>query len=267
MKKGLTLHPFLISLVLVFSACKSEFEKIRVSQDHELMYKKAMEYYEEGKYLEAQTLFELIVGSYRGRQEGEELFFKYAYTHYYLEEFILAAHYFKNFANTFINSDDREEADFMAAYANYKQSPGYRLDQGHTQKAIEGLQTFINTYPHSSRVEECNQLIDELRAKLELKVFEQGKLYYNLTDYQSATRTFENLLSEFPDTKKGEEVRYLMIKSSFDLAKNSVYEKRRERYESTLSKIDDFKRRYDRSKHRKELNEIAKSSRDEIKLF
>ena len=108
-----------IGVVVVASACKSEFEKIRSSGDVQLLYKNAYKYYEEKEYQKAQTLFELIVSSYRGKKEAEDIYFKYAYTYYYLERYILASYYFKNFAQTFSTSSLRQEADFMTAYCNY----------------------------------------------------------------------------------------------------------------------------------------------------
>ena len=150
-----------VGMSLLLSACKSEFEKIRSSGEVDRIYTKALEYYDQEEYQKAQSLFELIISSYRGKKEAEEIYFKYAYTYYYLEQYILASYYFKNFSNTYGASDLREEADFMSAYSNYQLSPTFRLDQSYSASAIEGFQLFVNTYPNSSRVEECNRLIDE----------------------------------------------------------------------------------------------------------
>ncbi|MBK8562527.1 MAG: hypothetical protein IPN76_04080 [Saprospiraceae bacterium] len=76
-------------------------------------------------------------------------------------------------------------------------SPGFRLEQTYTEKAIDDLQLFANTYPNSPRLKEVNRLIDEMRLKLEQKVFDEGLLYYNMRQYQAATTTFENLLKDF----------------------------------------------------------------------
>jgi len=142
---------------MCLSSCKTEFEKIRQGNDPEVMLKKGLELYDAAEYEKAQILLEQAISAYRGQKEAEELFFKYAYTHYHLNQFILAAHYFKNFANTFINSEKREEADFMAAYSNVRNSPTFRLDQTYTKQGIEGLETFVNSYPKSETVQECNE--------------------------------------------------------------------------------------------------------------
>ena len=178
MKKRLIFPLFTIVFVLLLgSGCKSEFEKIRASGDSELIHKKAFDLYEQEEYLRAQTLFELIIPAYRGRPELEKIYFTYAYTYYYLNKFILANYYFKTFAATFPTSALKEEAEFMVAYSSYQLSPSYRLDQTYSGKAIEEFENFVNNYPQSERVKECNRLIDELRLKLEHKTFTEGQLY------------------------------------------------------------------------------------------
>ena len=239
MKKRFVFIYFLVAFALFVSSCKSEFEKIRASGDTDLIYKKAFAFYEQQEYLRAQTLFELIIPAYRGKPELEKVYYTYADTYYKLNKFILANYYFKNFASTFPTSDLREEAEFMAAYSNYQMSPGYRLDQTYTEKSIDEFQTFVNTYPNSERVKECNRLIDEMRLKQEKKVFEEGKLYFDLKQYQAATVTFENLLKDFPETNNAEQVRFLIAKGSFLLAENSIYEKQEERCKQTVHYCQD----------------------------
>lgn len=265
MRKSQTYILPLVLLGLFLASCKSEFEKIRVSNNPELMYNKGLELYEQEEYAKAQVLMEQSIAAYRGTKEGEELFFKYAYTHYHLGQYILSAHYFKNFGNTFINSDKREEADFMAAYSNVQNSPSFRLDQNYTREAIDGLQSFVNTYPSSERVAQCNDLIDQLRSKLEKKQFEEGMLYFNLREYQSADVSFQNLLKEFPETSNAEEVRFLLVKSAYNLAKNSVYEKRVARYEETIKRAQQFIKKYDSSSYKRDVSEFIQLSKAAIK--
>lgn len=258
---------WVFAVLLVFSlvGCKSEFEKIRTSGDADSIYKSAMDLYDRGEYLKAQTLFELVIGAYRGRPELEEVYFKYAYTFYYLEKFVLAAYYFENYSNTFPTSINREEADYMKAFSYYQLSPSFRLDQEYTEKAIDGFQLYVNTYPQSEKVDDCNRLIDVMRKKLEKKAFESALLYYDLRQYQSATRSFENLLKDFPETENAEEVRYLIVQSAFLLADNSVFEKQKERFESSLNYARDFVKKYPRSDRGREVQTILEISDKKLK--
>lgn len=245
-----------IACLLLLSGCKSEFERVRISGDPELLYKKANEYYNDGEHQKAQTLYELLLTALRGTPRAEEVYFKYAYTFYQLKQYILASSYFKNFSQTYTNSPNREEADFMSAYSNYQLSPTFRLEQTYTIRAIEELQTFVNTYQRSNRIAECNKLIDELRSKLEKKAFEEGKLYFDLRMFQSATHVFENLLKDFPETKNAEEVRYMIVRSSFLLAENSVVDRQEERYQEVLTKATAFTARYQKSEYNREIANI-----------
>lgn len=251
-------------LLLGLSACKSEFEQIRTSGDGEVIYKKALEYYEVEEYQKAQTLLELAINNYRGKREAEDIYYKYAYTYYYLGRYILASYYFRNFVQTYGASDLREEADFMAAYSNYQLSPSYRLDQTYTEKAIDELQLFINTYPTSERVEECNSLINEMRLKLEKKAFEEGRLYLDLRHYQSAVHSFENMLKDFPETTNAAQVRYLIIRANYLFAENSVATRQSERYQETVDLATEFLDRYASTAFADEVLTILEDSKKKL---
>lgn len=261
--------PLLVTGILMFSlfACKSEFERVRSSGDNTLLYKKSFEYYENGDYLKAQTLFELIISGLRGKVEAEKVYFYYAYTHYQLGKYISSNYYFKNFSNTFPNSQYREEADYMAAYSNYQMSPNFRLDQTYSSKAIDGFQLFVNTYPTSPRVEKCNLLIDEMRRKMERKAVDEATLYFDLRQYQAANRSFENVLRDYPETTNAEKIRYMQVKSSYLLAINSIYEKKQERFEEAEKYAGLFLGRYKKSEYRKEVQSIKKTAVKEIRTL
>jgi outer membrane protein assembly factor BamD len=265
MKKRYFSLLFIAVFALFSTGCKSEFEKIRASGDTELIYKKAFELYDQEEYLRAQTLFELIIPAYRGRPELEKVYFTYAYTYYNLNKFILANYYFKNFASTFPTSELKEEAEFMVAYSSYNLSPNYRLDQTFTGQAIDEFQDFVNAYPNSERVKECNQLIDELRLKLERKNFAEGQLYFDLRQYQAAMVTLENLLRDFPETRNAEQVRYKIASAAYLLAENSIYEKQEERYRATVSAANDFLEKFKDSKNYDEVESIYNNSVKKLK--
>ena len=52
---------FIICLLLSITSCSTEFEKIRTSNDPELILKKAHEYFKEGDNYNAQALYELYI--------------------------------------------------------------------------------------------------------------------------------------------------------------------------------------------------------------
>lgn len=256
---------FSLVILVGLTSCKSKFESLRTSNQPEKVYKAANDYYKEKQYDRAIALYDIVIQYYRGKQEAEDLFFKYAYAHYYQGDYILASTYFKNYAGTFSNSVNKEEAEYMAAYSNYKLSPNFKLDQSYTAKSIEGFEQFINLYPNTERADMANKMIDEMRKKLEQKAFEQGNLYYKIGQYQAAVTSFQSMLKDFPESKKAEEVRLLILKSSFVLSKNSIYEKKFERFNETLEYYAQFIKKHPNSKMKKEAKSIEKETLQELK--
>ncbi|MEP7269179.1 MAG: outer membrane protein assembly factor BamD [Saprospiraceae bacterium] len=258
-----SIYSLIMGSLFIFS-CRSEFEKIRTSNDSEAMYKKAVAYFENKEYSKTQTLFESIVSSYRGKKEFEQLNYMFAYTYYYQKEYGSAATAFKTFSNTFVYSPYREEMDYMYAYSLYLQSPNFRLDQEPSVLANDALQTFVNTYPTSERAKECNKLMDGLRKKLETKAFSQGEQYYNMGQYQAAITTFENVLKDYPDSKDVEQIRFLICKAAFLYAEKSIFEKREERYQNCIAYAETFKNKYPRSTDKAEVTNYIQISKNKI---
>lgn len=252
--------PLLLSILFLAGSCKSAFETARTSGNAELILTKAFDYYEKKSYQRALTLFELVVNSLRGDARAEKAYYAYADCHYQTKQYLLAAFYYKNFANTFTGSPQREQAAFMSAYSNYQLSPSFRLDQKATETAIEEFQIFVNLFPNSPKVAQCNELIDELRHKLEQKAFAEGQLYYDLRQYQSAVISFDNLLRDYPESPEVEHVRFLIAKASFLLAENSILERKVQRYTEAIGRSDDFLQKYPGGKYSKEVKQIRKSA-------
>jgi outer membrane protein assembly factor BamD len=250
----------LIILVFAFGACKSKFEKLKASNDYAKKYQEAIKLYNKKQYSKALELFEDLSQRYRGHPEAEDLFYKYAYTNYLLKDYTSARYHFKEFADTYPTSTKAEECRFMAAYCYYLDSPVYSLDQENTNKAIDALQLFINLYPKSERVAEAGKLIQNLRDKLELKAYENAKLYLTISDYLAAVITFNNVLRDYPDTKYAEEMEFLTIRAQYLYAKNSIEYKQEERYMQAINDYLQFKDKYPKSKYLAEAAQLNNNS-------
>lgn len=252
---------FLISLLalLVFSSC-SEFNKVVKSDDKNLKYEKAMEYYQKKDYYRAQTLFEELIAWSRLTERGEKIYYYYTYCYYHMKDYYLAAYYFKNFARLYPGSPLAEECLFMSGICNTKNSPSHTLDQSETYEAIKDFQAFLDRYPNSARKDTCNKIIDALRFKLETKAFENAKLYYHTENYKSASIALKSMLDDYPASTYREEAMYLIVKSDFLLAENSIDAKKVERYEQTIKSYVNFVATFPESRYRKETEDTYKSA-------
>lgn len=252
------------SLSVIFSGC-SEFQKALKSKDYEYKYEKALAYYEEEDWYRSQSLINDVLPVFRGTQKAKKLFYMKAYTHFNQGEFILAAYHFKNFIKTYPNDELTNECEFMLAECFREESPRYNLDQQNTLKAIEGYQLYINRYPDNERSEIAQKRIGELRKRLEQKSFDNAQLYFKLRDYKAASIALKNTLKEFPDTEYREELLYLIMKSNFLLAENSIKKLQKERYQEAINEYYAFVDEFPSSKKIKEAEKIFETSVNEIK--
>lgn len=251
---------------LLLSSC-TEYQKVLKSGDYNLKYEKAVELYEEGDYYRAQSLFDELISIFKGTDKAEDILYYYADCHYQQKDYVLGAYYFNNFAKTFPYSDNTQKAAYTAAYCYYLNSPRPSLDQTDTYKAISAMQLYIDKYPTSEYIDDANNIIKELRNKLEKKAYENAKLYFKLGDYHAATITLKNSIKEFPDSEYREEVLYLVIKSSYLLAEMSITSKQGERYQNTISEYYVFIDEFPQSKHLKEVEKMYTNSVNQIKLL
>ena len=249
--------------VALLASC-SKYQKILKSTNAEAKFAAAVAYFDKKDYFRALPLFEELISVYRGQGRAEKVYYYYAYCNYYLEDYELAAYHFENFVNTFPRSEYTEECAFLHAYCFYKSSPDFSLDQESTVKAIAKLQIFVNKYPYSARVSECNALIDKLRYKLEEKSFSLSKLYFNVGDYKAAVTSFKNLLTDFPSTSFKEEAMFYVAKSYYLYAQNSIEKRKIERFSATVDAGNDFLNQFPDSKSAKEVRDIIESSKNQI---
>ena len=230
------------------------------SNDVESQKAKANEYFEKKKYDKAIPIYELLLTVLKGQQSVEEIYFKYAKAQYLSGSYELGAFYLKSFYNTYYNSKNAEEAAFLEAVCYYKQSPRYELEQVNTQKAIAIFQAFIDKYPKSSYMQEANDKMDELRAKLRKKSYEAAYLYYKIGQYNSAIVALQSFMNDYPEYEDIEKIDYLIIKSHKNYADQSYKLKKVERYTNEIKAFEAFKTKYPNSKYLLELEKDNKNA-------
>ncbi|NPA67582.1 MAG: outer membrane protein assembly factor BamD [Chlorobi bacterium] len=241
-----------------------EFNTAKKIQNPEKKYEKALEYYEAGKYAKAQILLEDVILSLRMTKSGEDALYKFADSYYHLKDYILAGYYFRKYVSDYPKGKHAEESQFMSAKCYYLDAPKPKLDQEATYTALKEFELFITKYPESDKIEDCNKMVDDLIARLETKSFLNAKLYYDIGYYNAASIALKNSIKDYPDTKYKEEIMYLIVKSRYKYAQNSIISKQKERYENTLKAYNDFIEKYPESKYLKELNGIKKTINKEL---
>jgi len=252
----------LIVFVLILTGLSScgRYQKLLKSNDYEEKYAMAMEFYENEKYNKTIQLLDQIAPIYKGTDKAQKIEFIYGMCHYGQRDYILASYYFKRFYQNYPKSDQAEEALYLSAYSNFLDSPRSSLDQETTYKAIQEMRMFIATFPQSQRVAEAKDLIQQMEARLELKAFNKAKLYFKMSDYKAATASLKAFNKQYPSSQYREEALFLIIKSNYEYALNSISIRQEERFTETSEAFVDFISEFPESTYLKEaekMNDVA----------
>ena len=119
----------------VFLASCGEYQQLLKSTDYQLIYKKAIEYYNEGDYQKAQNLLDGIRTVFSGTNKAQNIAYYRAFCSYNMKDYELASGLFKQFIQTYPESSFAEECLFMMGFCDYMASPKPRLDQSLTDRA------------------------------------------------------------------------------------------------------------------------------------
>jgi outer membrane protein assembly factor BamD len=256
---------FTFTLLLLLSSCK--FQKLLKSGSVDEKYEEALKLYSGKDYSRALQLFDQLAGAMRATEKSQKIAYCYAYCYFHQKDYTMASYYFKRYTTTYPSTPEAEECMFMGAYCNFLNSPEYSLDQTVTYEALKDLQLFTNTYSSSKRVSECNELMDKLRVKLEHKDYRIAKLYYRMDDYSAAIQSFNTILKEFPDSPHKEEILYLVFKSYYKYAKQSIEGKKKDRHGKAIGSYNEFIAQYPESAFLEELKTMKESSKKELDAF
>lgn len=256
----------------VLSSC-GEYNKVLKSTDYEYKYEAAKAYFAKGQNSRAATILEELIPIMKGTSNAEESLYMLAMTYYNQGDFVTASHYFNTYYTTYPRGTYTELARFHSGKALYLDTPEPRLDQSSTYKAIDELQMFLEYFPTSNRRDIAQNMIFELQDKLVEKEYLSAKLYYDLgsytgntvysstgNNYLAAVVTAQNILREYPYTQRREDLSILILRAKYDMAKESVLEKKAERMRETIDEYYAFKNEFPDSKYMKEVEAIFKDA-------
>ncbi len=256
-------------VALLFGGC-GEYTKVLKSRDVNYRYAYAKKAYDQKKYLQAITLLTDLITPLRGTADGEEALFLLAMSYYENKDYPNSGVYFKTYISRYPKGKYAELSRFYNGYGYYLDSPDPQLDQTSTIKAIEGLQSFLDYFPRSDKVTIAQNAIFEMQDKLTLKELQNAQLYYNMgnflgNNYQAAIITSQNALKTYPYSKYREDFELLILKSKYQEAKQSVDERKEERYRDVIDEYYSFTNNFPESKHLKEAQNIYNLSRHHVK--
>ena len=251
---------FPLAASLLCGAC-GQYNKLMKSTDVELVYEKAHEYFDKGKYQRAVPLFTMVQRASIGTLREDSVSYFLGLSYYKMGDFETSGEMFDSFRRIYGRSPFLEDVEYMYAMGFYYSSPPPTRDQSITITAITSLSEYLSRYPNGVKYDDVIGYITELQEKIREKEYLNAYTYYKIGQYKAAVIAFRNALDKFPDSKRREEMMYLMVRSEFLLAENSVESMQRDRYMTTMDYYYTFISEYPESRYFRELERIHERSR------
>ncbi len=251
----------LAALAVSMTTGCGEFNKLLKSGDNERIYARGLEYFDEAKYHRAITCFEQVQPYFVGTMREDTLAYYTARSYFKQNDFSTSSTLFDDFRHKYGRSPFIEDVEGMYALSYYYLSPEPERDQTTTGMALSAIQEFIGRYPNSTRRAAFEQMVSVLTQKQYDKVYLNAKTYYNIGRYKSAVPALKNALKKYPESNHREEIMYLIVKSSYELAYNSIESLQRDRYLSMMDSYYSFVAEFPDSKYIKELNRMQEEAK------
>lgn len=265
-----------ICVALLFGSCASEFNAVYKSTDSNYRYEYAKECFFKGKYTRAITLLNDLIVVQKGTENAQESLYMLAMAQYKSGDYESAAQAFKRYIQSYPKGKYAELASYYVGESLYMCTPEPRLDQSQTVSAIASFQEFLDLFPDAKLKNSAQNRLFELQDKLVKKELYSAQLYYDLgpyfgnctsggNNYEACIITAENALKDYPYSSLRENFAVLVMKSKFELAEQSVEEKRLERYQDAEDECYGFINEYPDSKQRPLAEKFIKKCKEVTK--
>jgi outer membrane protein assembly factor BamD len=170
---------------------------------------------------------------------------------------ILAASEYREFISLYPLSPSAPYAQYQIGLCHFKKALGPGRDQTKTRQSLEEFRKVITTYPMSEEAEAAREKIKECEERLAEHTLGIGRLYYKMRAYKAALSRLRELLTDYPDFSKMDEVYYYLGDSYF---KSKVFEESIP-YFSKL--ITDFPESKFAEKAQKRMEDLEKAQKKE----
>lgn len=267
-------YSIILLFVLPFIAGCGDYNSVMKTADYEYKYEAAKGYYSDGSYRKAAETFGQILAVLKGTQYGDECLFMLGMSNYRYGDYESATEFFKKYYQSYPKGHYTQLSRYYCALSYYNCVADIRLDQSSTMQALSEFSSFLEYYPDTHLRPQTQEMIFSLQDKLVEKEYLSAKLYYDLgtylgnmtsagcSNYEASIVTAQNALRDYPyaSPERKEELSIMVLRAKYHLARQSVVEKRLERFRDTIDEYYAFLNEFPESMYIKEAKRIYNHS-------
>jgi outer membrane protein assembly factor BamD len=267
-------YSLILLFILAFLTGCGDYNSVLKTSDFEYKYEAAKGYYSEGNYRRAAEVFGQVLSVLKGSQYGDECLFMLGMSNYRAGDFEAATQFFKTYYQNYPKGLYVELCRYFCAMSFYNSVVDTRLDQTSTIEALNEFSNFLDLYPETKLRPQTQDMIFNLQDKLVEKEYMSAKLYYDLgtytgnlmssgvSNYESCIVTAQNALKDYPyaSSERKEELSIMVLRAKYHLARQSVVEKRLERFRDAIDEYYAYQNEFPESQYLKEAKRILDHS-------
>jgi outer membrane protein assembly factor BamD len=196
-----------VVLGLVLSSCAGGVSKVPATP--EAVLKRADEYFNKGKDMQAVALYQKFLESYVGHERADYAQYKLAESYLHGEQYELAAVEYQVLITNYGYSEWVDDAIYQTGVCYWKEAARAERDQQKALDALSRFTQFLTTYPDNPRVPAAKECVRQINERLALKSLESARWYYRRKEPKAALVYCEKVINNYPDNKHWEEAMFL----------------------------------------------------------
>jgi outer membrane protein assembly factor BamD len=196
-----------VVLALLFASCAGSTS--RVPATPEAVLKRADEYFNKGKHLQAVAMYQKFLESYVGHERADYAQYKLAESYLQGGEYELAATEYQILITNYGYSEWVDDAIFQTGVCYWKQAPRAERDQQKALDALSRFNQFLTTYPDNPRAPAAHEYVRQINERLAEKSLESARWYYRRREPKAALVYCDKVIDNYPDNKYWEQAMFL----------------------------------------------------------
>ncbi|MFP4082924.1 MAG: outer membrane protein assembly factor BamD [Candidatus Aminicenantes bacterium] len=219
MRKAFLIFAISFLSLMISSNCKKEKTEIspEVASSDEALFKLGQEYLDKDPE-KARLYLRQVIDSFPKSFYAQRA--KLAIADSYFEKgdegsMILAASEYREFISLFPLSPSAAYAQYQIGMTYFEKALKPGRDQTKTRQALAEFKKVITNYPLSEEAELAQEKIEECEERLAEHTFSIGELYYKMGAYKAAVSRLKEILTQYPNYSKMDEVYYHLADSYY----------------------------------------------------
>jgi outer membrane assembly lipoprotein YfiO len=211
----------LILLIALAAGCGKKTAQLQTKAvpPDKTLYENAGQYLDKSQFIKARLAYQTLITTYPDSDFTSKAFFEVGDTYYKeggTESLLQAESQYRDFQLFYPTSDLAAEAQFKIAAVHMRMMLEPERDSTHTKKAEDELKKFISRFPDHELTPVAKLYLKDVMENQAQSIFKIGDFYHSKRAFKSAVGRFQQVVEQYPDFSKTDEV---MLKLGLSLEK------------------------------------------------